>query len=309
MKKKMMFLLLIITMLLFPVKINALNTTEAKDKIDTSRTGTLALSFVYDDLKFNNIEVKLYHIANFTEDYQFEMTSNFASYKIKLNGLKTDEEWNSVKETLDSYIEADAIDSDDVKSISNNSVLFTGLTPGLYYVKVPVITTDKYILRFENLLISVPELYEDGTWNYEVKAFPKAESYEPIYEEVRYSVVKVWKDKKWNRPNNVNIEIYKDGQLIEKVTLSSDNNWSYSWVALEDGSSWKVVERNVPKGYTVSIRKNNYKFIVVNSDEPDNPRTGDNINLYMYLFVASLSGLALLSIGLVLKDKKNSNEN
>ena len=59
MKKKMMFLLLIITMLLLPVKINALNTTEAKEKIDTSRTGTLALNFVYDDLKFNNIEVKL----------------------------------------------------------------------------------------------------------------------------------------------------------------------------------------------------------------------------------------------------------
>lgn len=308
MKNKIMFLLLIITVLLFPVKINALNTTEAKEKIDTSKDGILALNFVYDDLKFNNIEVKLYHVANFTEDFQFEMTPNFASYQIKLNGLKSDEEWNSVNETLDSYIEADAIDYDDVKSIDNNSVLFTGLTPGLYYVKVPIITTDKYILKFENVLISVPLLYEDGTWNYEVKAFPKAENYELIYEEVQYSVVKVWKDKKWNRPNNVEIEIYKDGEFIENVILSSDNNWSYSWVALEDGSSWKVVERNVPKDYTVSIQKNNYIFTVVNSDEPDNPRTGDNINLYMYLFIASLSGLALLSIGLILKDKKDLNE-
>ena len=53
MKKKMMFLLLIITMLLLPVKINALNTTEAKEKIDTS------LSLIEEQAPIDMVELEV----------------------------------------------------------------------------------------------------------------------------------------------------------------------------------------------------------------------------------------------------------
>ena len=39
----------------------------------------------------------------------------------------------------------------------------------------------------------------------------------------------------------------------------------------------------MPTGYTVTINKNNNKYIITNKGEVENPNTVDNIYLYMYI--------------------------
>ena len=101
-------------------------------------------------------------------------------------------------------------------------------------------------------------------------------------------------------PNNPN-----SSHIIENIKLSKENNWTYSWIALDDGSTWNVVERNVPKNYTVSILNKERNFYVINTSKEKNPKTSDSVYLYMYLFMGSISGIVLLLLALSIKKNKN----
>ena len=92
------------------------------------------------------------------------------------------------------------------------------ITPGLYYVKTEKIDTADYTLIFDNFLISVPDLNEDGTWNYDVNVYPKAEEFIRHFEKITYTVLKQWIDDGISRPKSVDIEIYEDGKLIKKLS-------------------------------------------------------------------------------------------
>lgn len=71
----------------------------------------------------------------------------------------------------------------------------------------------------------------------------------PAKGEVTYKAVKAWRDGGQDRPVSVSVEVRRDGQLQQAVTLSAENNWMYTWRAVDDGSVWTVNEVNVPVGY------------------------------------------------------------
>ena len=84
------------------------------------------------------------------------------------------------------------------------------------------------------------------------------------------------------------------------VTLSSENNWSYSWTVPDDGAVWQIVERNVPEDYSVTIERKGNTFIAVNAydgEEPP-PETGDTGNIYLYVILICIAGVLLLVLGI-----------
>jgi len=292
--------------LIMPCKVFGLSTVDANQKIDIDKECTLTLNYLYDDYNLTDIGVKLYLVSTITPDYQYQISSHFSNYLIKINGLKTDQEWNILKETLNSYITADNVKEEISTTISNNVVEFSNLKPGLYLVKTEKIAIENYELVFDSFLINVPELKEDGSWKYNVTAYPKALEYTPKYEEVIYKVIKEWDDNKENRPESVDIDVYKDGILQTTTVLTKKDNWIYEWKTIDDGSTWTVVERNIKDGYSVSITKRDNTFIIVNKDfsqAEENPNTLDNIGVYFYLFIISLIGIVLLSIYFILQKK------
>lgn len=305
--KKIIISMLMFISLIIPYNVWATSTTEAKEKIDVSKGCNLKVIYEYDDYDFDDVEVKIYHIASVTSDFQYNLSSKLEEYPIKINGLKTDSEWDALEQTLNAYISADNIEEMLLEKIDNNTINITNLEPGLYFIKIDKIDTDDYTLLFDSFLISVPELLDDGTWNYDIEVYPKAEEYTPKYDEIKYTVVKQWIDDKKKRPSSVDIEIYEDGELSSKQILSSKNNWTYEWITDDDGSIWTVVERNVPKGYNVTITKNKFNFNIVNIDpnsKGGNPQTGDNIKLYFYLLAGTFIGLILLAISFVVQNKQ-----
>ena len=308
MKKFLSIITIILMSLIIPSNVYAISTIDAKEEIDLTEDCNLTLNYYYDDYKFNETNVEIYYIASVTNDFRYNLSSDFLSYPIKINGIITDDEWTTLEQTLNAYIEADSINPIISTKIDENTITLTNLTPGLYFIKTDKIDTEDYTLIFDEFLISIPALNENGTWNYNVEVFPKAEEYIPKYEKVDYTVTKTWIDDGLSRPESIDIEIYEDGTLVESKILSSDNNWTYTWTTDDDGSTWTVVERNVKEGYNVSIQTKNRSFYIVNTDptyQEENPSTGDNIKIYLYLFVSSLLGIILLVISSLVQ-RKNS---
>lgn len=305
--KKIILNMLILVSLIIPLDVFAKMTSDSKELIDINRLSNLTLNYSYDDYNFDDVSVKLYYIASINKDFNYQLESEFKDYSISINGIKTHEEWDILKQTLESYIKADNIKELGNYSIKGNKVEIQNLKAGLYFIETEKIDKEDYTLLFDSFLLNMPDLNEDGYWNYDVDVYPKAQSFTPKYETVNYTVTKEWKDDKKNRPQSIDVEIYKDGEVISNQILSSSNNWTYDWETVDDGSIWTVVERNVPDGYKVSILNNERNFIIINTSsnyEVSNPQTLDNINLYFYLLIISLIGLVLGIISLFLNNKK-----
>lgn len=96
---------------------------------------------------------------------------------------------------------------------------------------------------------------------------------------------KVWiLDDGKTAADSVTVALYKDGEKYDSITLDKDNNWQYTWKNLPI-AIWTVEEVNPPKGFKVSIKQNDNKFIITNDDigdsvdpidpKPDNPDNPD----------------------------------
>lgn len=310
MKKKIISMILIWLSLLsfiMPKEVIASSTVDALCEIDTSKKGSLLLNYSYDDYELDDTNVKIYKIASVQKDFQYQLSDDFSDYPININGITSDLEWNILENTINSYIVADGIKEFATYSINDNFLQIENLEVGLYFVKTEKIDKEDYSLIFDNFLLSVPNLGDDGYWAYDVSIYPKVESYIPKYEQVNYTVIKEWRDDKENRPDSVDIDIYKDGILVESHVLSNSNNFTYSFEAIDDGSEWSVLERNVPSGYSVSILEKDKNIIIINTDSDyveDNPKTYDDIKIYLYLLIGTFVGIVLLVISLFLNIKR-----
>lgn len=142
------------------------------------------------------------------------------------------------------------------------------------------------------------------------------------------TVEKVWNDNNNpDRPTSITVQLLRNGEVVETVTLSAANGWSYNWPELDAGYTWSVKEANVAEGYTASVAKSGTTFIITNtystpeenipdenvptgSVEPgepldeledpeiplgDAPATGDTNNAapFMALMLAAIAGLVI----------------
>lgn len=83
-------------------------------------------------------------------------------------------------------------------------------------------------------------------------------------DEWRYTAKKVWTNGGDKIPDEIDADIYCDGELYESIKLGEHNNWSYEWFA-EEFHIWDVVERNVPDGFKVVYRSNEWQYVIVNT--------------------------------------------
>lgn len=80
-----------------------------------------------------------------------------------------------------------------------------------------------------------------------INARPWEEPEDPDY--TNLTVRKVWNDNGIGRPEFVNVTLYNGERMVDAVTLSAANNWSYTWWNLSEYGNWQVVESSIPKGY------------------------------------------------------------
>ena len=145
----------------------------------------------------------------------------------------------------------------------------------------------------------IPRVINDE-WTYNVTSKPKTD----IIRVIDLKVTKVWNkansniSSSINLPKEIEIELSKNGEVIDTVKLNSANNWEYTWKDLEKSDMYNVREVNVPKGYTVTYQKEGNLFIVTNTTSL--VQTGN-----MPWLVEIIGGIGLIFIVISLIYNKN----
>lgn len=310
---------IVIVLLLFcfcihfmPCSALAANTADAKDPIIPDRACSLTVSYCYADTAFASLQVELYQIATVSADFQYTLTAPFAASGLILNGIQSTGEWNVIRSTLEAYIIANKVPAD-VACMTNEDGMarFEGLPTGLYLAMADKAQQGTLSYDFDSSLVALPGLSQDGCWEYQLTVNAKGEPTPPIDPdaEVQYKILKLWKGDNGSadRPESVEVEIFRDGNSHETVILSEQNHWSYSWWANDDGSDWTVSERNVPKGYTVTVEKKDHSFVLTNtteSEDPDTPPPPTGDKTIMSILIMAIAGCLLIVVGAAGKRRK-----
>lgn len=310
--------LLCICLCFIPYTALAAATSDAKEPISPDRECSLTICYGYDITTFPNQTVKLYKIADVSANFQYALTSSFATSGLILNDIQTNGEWDAARSTLEAYILANNITpTQTVVTDESGQACFTQLTPGLYLSSDINLLQDSLPCFFASALVSLPGLSADNLWQYQVTVTAKPEVLPPIEpnEEIQLKVLKLWKNdgNRSDRSKNIEVEIFRDGTSYETVVLSEDTHWSYSWTAKADGASWNVTERNVPSGYAMTVEQRGTSFIITNThqDKPDSSsaQTGDTANILLYAVLLFVSGTMLIILGIVGKRKRHEETN
>lgn len=298
------------------------------------------------------MELSLYCVAEYEESGSFTLTEQFRKYPVSLE-QKNQEGWQGTADALADYIRRDGITADAVLvSGSDRTVCFTDLNRGLYLVLGQ--TTEQQedgktqIYEPQTALIALPE-DSQGTSEemdpYQVTAVLKFEKNdkpgkpeEP--EETKIHVLKVWKhDQEKERPDSIVVELLQtdaegNTTVVDRQTLTKENQWSYTWKNLSTLMRWSVSEAEVPNGYTVAVTREGNTVVLTNtakkpgksdgevnppSKKPTDKTTNKTVNkitdktsdklpqtgqLWWPVLVLLFAGAICLLVGRVLRDRK-----
>lgn len=283
----------------------------AADKIDVDKASSLTIQYGYSSEKISNLEVNVYKLADVDAEGTFALKDVFKGYDIDVNNVSSQTEWNKIASTFASYAVADNIKADHTAITDSYGIIsVSGLKPGMYLTREVSVKSGDRVVRFESFITVIPYRDANGSYNYNVTVYPKADSYTPEPDEVKYNVIKIWKDSgnEKYRPSEIKIEILKNSQHVSYEILNKENNWSYSWYAADDGSTWDVVEYSKPDSYQAKIIKKGNTITITNTfiannskgDETDGkgPKTGDIISIWPYIFAMCFSGVLILLVGI-----------
>lgn len=287
MKKLSILLLMLFTFCANILSVNAL---------DFTKKGSIEITLIEkeEQTKINGAELTIYKIADAKEENHnlvFEYVNELSDCKVSLDNLDNDNISEEINKCLNDSVKGISLVTEDGK------VNFEDLDLGLYLVKQTNKVEGYSVIT--PYLVMIPRVINDE-WTYNVTSKPKTD----IIRVIDLKVTKVWNkansniSSSINLPKEIEIELSKNGEVIDTVKLNSANNWEYIWKDLEKSDMYNVREVNVPKGYTVTYQKEGNLFIVTNTTSL--VQTGN-----MPWLVEIIGGIGLIFIVISLIYNKN----
>lgn len=275
-KNKMISLLLaLLFTVLLPVKAQALGA------VDPAKPVTLTIHYSCGGKAAKGAGFDLYRVAEISADGKFTLSGDFKGYSVSLDNSSAGQ-WRALAETLAGYVERDGLRPLDSGKTDRDGVLAfptagKTLQSGLYLALGEPYVDGRKTYTAEPFLVSLPGVGETGgQWQYDVTVVPKYTEKEddgPDDDTIRRKVIKVWEDAgdTENRPDQVTVELLRNGRVYDTVTLNEENHWRYTWDGLDADDRWTVVEQDVPDGYTVTVSREGATFVVTNTKPPEIP--------------------------------------
>ncbi len=301
MRKRRSFIAVLIVVLLL---CDFYSLTAKAAGVDLQKSSSMTITYKDGDKGLSDLEIKTYRIADVSSDGKYSLCGELKGYPINLYDVKSQSEWQNIASTLAAYIAADGIAADLVAKTDDNGIVkYENIMPGMYLILSVTNTYKNEVTVFENFLIAVPNIQEEGSYNYDAAAFPKCEKRQVTQNKIKYSVIKQWKDTGFRdlRPESVKVDILKNGKRQATKLLSADNNWTYKWEADDDDFVWQAVERDISKSYSVTVKSSGNSIIITNihkEKDSGRPKTGDTTILWPYILVMCISGSILTAIGI-----------
>lgn len=192
----------------------------------------------------------------------------------------------------------------------------------------------------QTALIALPDDSQgtsEGKDPYQVTAVLKFEKNDkPEEPKTKVHVLKVWKqDQEKDRPDSIEVDLLQTDaegktKVVDRQTLTKENQWSYTWENLSAQMRWSVSEAEVPKGYTVAVSREGNTVVLTNTaKKPGKPngetnppskkptdkttnkttdKTSDKLpqtgQLWWPVLVLLFAGAICLLVGRVLRDRK-----
>ena len=226
--------------------------------VHAASNGELKLICVNEDIPLSGMQWKIYRVAEITKN-GYVLSGDFGRYHVDLIDMSK-ENISAAAQTLESYAIADKKNPLATASAdSSGTVVFQGLKKGLYLALGSLYEAEPFYYDPAPILVEVG----DGTES----AYPKISRATLTDEVSSYTVRKVWLDNDDSfevRPVYVTVDVYKDGELFDTVTLNEENNWQYRWESENKLTEWLVIEREIPTEYEVRIEYNEKQYLIRN---------------------------------------------
>lgn len=272
--------------------------------IDSQKKSSLTLQYKHGENFYSGIEIKTYRIAEVFPDGTYALWGDFKDYSVNIYDISSKTEWDKICSTLSAFAVADNI-APTCSAITDEkgTVVFKDILPGMYLTLSVDLKTEKELVKFESFITAVPTPDDNGNHNYNVTAYPKCELLKPSEKEIEYKIVKHWKDSGYTskRPKTIEIDVLKDGVVKSTQKLSKENNWSYSWVAIDDGSQWQAIEKNIPSSYSMTVIHKDNTIIITNTYDSlhtDPPKTGETTVLWPWVLAMCVSGVLIILLSI-----------
>lgn len=253
----------------------------AAGKIDVEADCTLTISYTNNETPLVGAQFDLYQVASANEYQEFALVETFAEYPVSIDGLDS-AGWWELASTLEGYVQRDDIVPLDSGTTDEQGLLSfpkqqETLKPGLYLVLGHSLVQGRRIYTPQPFMVVLPDLDEQvNAWGYDVTAIPKHDSRpkpsNPSDDSITRKVLKVWEDEghEEDRPQEIVVQLLRNGDVFDTQTLNADTNWRYTWDDLDADDTWTVVEQE-PDGYTVSVTREGITFVVTNTYDDVDP--------------------------------------
>ena len=250
---------------------------QAAGSIDLTRKPTLTLTYRDGKTALSGAKFSIYRVADADETGELTIRSEFDEFDLDIRG-KNDRRWREMAQTLESYVlRRELTPADSGKTDKTGMLTFPTqgktLAAGLYLVIGERHTQGGNDYDAEPFFALLPtQDLENNEWVYDVSANVKFGK-TPVPDDgdtVTRKVLKVWDDDGAgdSRPQEITVELLRNGKVYDTVKLSEKNNWRYTWLDLDADARWSVTEKTV-SGYTVSITREGITFVVTNTKKPD----------------------------------------
>lgn len=254
------------------------------------QTGSLTCNYVLPGAAF-----RLYLVGKIQED-ELVLTGDFAGYEVDLMS-------DDAAATLTVYAFRDGL-TPTAEGTTNEEgcVVLEGLQEGIYLLVGQQAVTEEFVYTPQPVLVQMPG-WQEGEFEWDRRLEVKY-SREEKQETVKVTVLKLWEGdaNTTARPACVEVQLLKDGEVYDTVTLSRENNWTYIWDDLEGGHRWAVAEKEIPENYKLSITGDSDGFVLTNtytgpggSGEEELPQTGQ---LWWPVLILTGVGMVLVLLGL-----------
>ena len=247
----------------------------AAPAIDTARAVQLTVALRDDGAALPGAQLSIHRIASVGADGKLKVLAPFDKYNVKLD-TGSESAMDGIADTLGAYVLRDQLaPAASCTSNDGGNAVFPDLQQGLYLVMGQRYVHNGRVYTIQPSLVQLPLWNAAGeAWIYDVVTNAKHESRpdEPQPAPINRKVLKVWNDNGHtaSRPREVVVQLLRDGEVYDTVTLSMRNLWRHSWTGLDANHSWNLVEKET-EGYSVAVRQEGITFVVTNTYDSENP--------------------------------------
>lgn len=251
---------------------SAAGTSGTYDEVK-GRDCTLTVEYAPDGEPMTGVTFRIWKVGTMTEGGWLPF-QEIGSYNV-LNGEGT---WLAKASTLLSYLQRDnAAPTASAATGEDGKVKFDipAAEQGLYLVAGESQVREGIRYTPTTFLIMVPYSQDLSTWETAIETHSKFTAV-PEQTLIQRHVLKSWRDggHREERPTEIVVDLLRDGQVYDTVTLTAAGNWRFDWTGLDAQYEWTVAERESGR-YSVLVEQEGITFHITNTwiDVPENPES------------------------------------